>query len=80
MPLTSGDAGWFQNEFGFDEGAGKTKFKVVRSQFVLNEENGQISLTSSANGRSFHVGAFSTPSVADLRCVNVCHTLVLIEE
>ncbi len=50
---------WFEHLFGFVE----SDWQTTQSRFSLE----QTTLTSSANGRRFETGAFSTPSVAQLR-------------
>jgi len=50
---------WFEQLFGFEEGP----YEETMSRFQLSETR----LTSLVNGRSFSVGTFSRPSLADLR-------------
>jgi len=52
-------ATWFHQLFGFDE----TDWATTRSRFRIEGER----LTSLANGRTFGVGRFSTPSLGELR-------------
>lgn len=50
---------WFHSVFGFHE----PDYDATKGQFLWEEPY----LTSMANGRRFHAGAFTTPSVAQLR-------------
>ena len=52
-------ASWFQELFGFAE----RSYAETQSQFVVEETR----LRSLANGRSFAVGRFGTPSLSELR-------------
>ena len=65
MPAKSGNTNWFEDEFGFVE----TKpFSKVQEAFDLRvSADNEVTLVSRANGRSFHVGPFETPSVLELR-------------
>ena len=57
-------ASWFAEAFGFEEAS----YEETRRRFTCAADDGAcISLTSKANGQVFHVGAFATPSVAELR-------------
>ncbi len=50
---------WFESLFGFEE----SSYEETRSRFLLEGEM----LRSTANGRAFAAGRFSTPSLAELR-------------
>lgn len=52
---------WFEETFGFAE----CEYEESRRRFRLDD--GGHTLVSESNGRRFHVGAFETPSVAELR-------------
>lgn len=58
---------WFSNLFGFDE----TNHATVKKWLVLEADDqkreGYYNLCSLANSRSFSVGRFSTPSIAELK-------------
>ncbi len=56
---------WFADNFGFDEAS----YAETQARFTCetSADDGAIVLTSRANHRAFHVGRFSTPSVAELR-------------
>ena len=55
-------ADWFTNLFGFPEtGDG------VASLLTVEQRDGKTYLTSLANEKSYAVGAFSTPSLGELR-------------
>lgn len=64
-------ASWFEETFGFSE----TKRlgyhadgKAVQRQFrITTDDDDDVTLTSKANGRSFHVGQFGTPTLKILR-------------
>ena len=59
-------ASWFADNFGFDE----LSFSETRARFACETIAGgddSFVLKSRANRRAFHVGRFSTPSVAELR-------------
>ena len=67
MPAVGGAVNWFEDEFGFVEKEAGS-FEGVRKAFVVDEApDGEITLTSTANGRAFAVGPFETPSVFELR-------------
>ena len=57
MP-SGGDKFWFENEFGAAE---PRPFAACQALFTLSTDGQQ--LTSRANGQTFHVGPFETPSV-----------------
>ena len=57
MP-SGGDKFWFENEFGAPE---PRPFAACQALFTLSRD--RLQLTSSANGHTFHVGRFETPSV-----------------
>eukprot|EP01052_Picozoa_sp_SAG31_P013255 SAG31_NODE_793_length_12044_cov_12.886229_17_plen_340_part_00 len=61
MP-SGGNVHWFETEFGAPE---PRSFAACKQMFTLSED--KQTLTSKANGREFHVGHFSTPSVKELR-------------
>ena len=58
MP-SGGDKFWFENAFGAPE---PRPFAACQALFTLADDGEQ--LTSSANGQTFHVGRFETPSVS----------------
>ena len=57
MP-SGGDKFWFENEFGAPE---PRPFAACQALFTLSSD--RLQLTSRANGNTFHVGRFETPSV-----------------
>jgi hypothetical protein len=66
MPATSGNTNWFEEEFGFKEKSAGS-FEKLREAFCIEQaEDGEVTLTSKASSRSFHVGRFDTPSILEL--------------
>jgi hypothetical protein len=53
---------WFGAEFGATE---PRRYGAAQAMFTVSHD--QTKLTSSANGRTFHIGRFDTPSVGELR-------------
>ena len=62
----------FEAAFGFPEFAGPPRlhpnsFEDVRAHFELSGSGPTTTLTAVETGKTFHIGAFETPSVAELR-------------
>lgn len=61
--MSGSDDVWFDRLFGFPEG----EYSATQSKFSVTAEEGNLFLVSSENGVKYQCGAFTTPTLRELR-------------